>query len=1827
MNSERSARGPPPGFGGGRGSGSQDARGNVPTSFAEAPRLAPGGGRAPPPGFGGGRGSAGGPGRGPGGPPASGPPAAAAATPVGPDTGRVVSVKGTFVFVASDSRPHLRGIYLALHELRGGEGPLGTGDDVAFTLVTNGGDPSDDRSFRAVAATVTRRAPPGAQPPRQPLGPPTAKARQGNGGPGGQGGGRVGGNSGGGGGRGNGAKSDKHVSEREEGTVKALKDGFGFVACATEPKYGDLFFAFEDVGGDARPPRKGAPPQLAIGQRCAFAVDLNWKTGEYRASKLKPCAEPAAEPLRPGMDGLITSFKPAWMSSSSSSASLSAADAGSGAAAATAPADASRVSLKPGGGMGMGMGAMSLGMGAGMSLKPGGGSSNSLAGADGGSPLKPGGAFGGGWGAGAAGGGAGAAPAASRGKPSLVHSLAAAAPGAAAQSRADLEAALFGCQIAASDKAALFGDAAAAATAAKERERERAAASGRGGGEDGGGRGRGRGRGSGGGGGSGRDEPRAPLASTRETGTVKALKDFFGFISCTSEPRYGDIFFHADEIQGTADLPLGAHVEFAVEANKNRAGEYRALRVKLFGAPDAPLRGATSARGGAVAAGADGGAAPAPPKAKARGEAGFAGNVAPEFLAKPEGKKGGEAKAEAAKSAAESSKAGDGKNKSGKGGAATPAVPPPPPASASAPPARESREAAYTPFGDKRTLLGWLAKRQSEPAAGLLLKLSNFMRPLEDICERTELPAEAVGGVLALLAAPGVRRSVMREKGDALYLRVLRSALARDASNLEAYLRALPAAPGGPSARTAAFADVVAVLGEWLARAPPAEGAALPWPALRDAARATALPVTLEEELGALLHAAQKAAQNCSPSAATAAAAPAAAAWAAAGSPSDFRNVPIFPDAAEILSGEPPVLRPNIVDGHYENALEYLETHFRLLREDCLAPLRSGVRAYLAGEATADVRVYPRCQLVGLHCGREGVAYRVAFRLPRGTRVAWERSKRLMYGSLALLSADGFKTLLWATVANRDAALCGATGGLVDLRFPAGLEERFAPGVSYTLVESAATYFEAYQHVLRALQAVGADPAALPFAEQLLRCRAAVAPPAYLRRPGADRYAMSEVFPSLEADLGRPALHVLQDWPPPPGQPGAAASALDASQLAAVKLALTREVALIQGPPGTGKTFVGLKVVHTLLQNYRARPGGGPILVVTMTNHALDQFLEGILAFESSLIRVGSRSRSEVLAGCNLRDAAFEAGRADPASGHARKGVLNRMRDLEKFIAGLVADINATELTVEDIEAVADWEQMASLRSGGGMPGAAFLPDDAKLKIWLQPATAAAAAAHAAADAAVAAAAGEGDAEPAPPPPPKVRGGAFGRARPAQPRAPPPAECKVDEEGASEDEEEALEVDRDGHVVNRAVRERMFDDDTPGGGGGGGATLSFGAGVDDDDGDDDGEEEDGVDVATAEDVWALAPRARARLYASWKAAATSDASAELASACARYERLVRERRELDEANQLRALQSAAVVGMTTTGVAKYQRLIAALEAEVVVVEEAAEVLEAHLVATLTRATRHLILIGDHLQLRPGTAVYALAKRYNLDVSLFERLVRNGVEHCTLARQRRMAPPIARLLAPVYPALHDHPDVSRYPAPLGVAQPLFFVTHSEAETFDGETRSRSNEFEAGYIHALAVHLLRSGVPPARITVLATYCGQLFALRRRFRAPGSDAGLDEVRLCSVDQYQGEENDYILLSLVRSNPRGDIGFLSVQNRMVVALSRARHAMYIVGNARLLAGRSPLWAGVVKALEAEGRLGPALPCLAGKAGAGGARKTVAVASAAEFCACAPYA
>ena len=123
-----------------------------------------------------------------------------------------------------------------------------------------------------------------------------------------------------------------------------------------------------------------------------------------------------------------------------------------------------------------------------------------------------------------------------------------------------------------------------------------------------------------------------------------------------------------------------------------------------------------------------------------------------------------------------------------------------------------------------------------------------------------------------------------------------------------------------------------------------------------------------------------------------------------------------------------------------------------------------------------------------------------------------------------------------------------------------------------------------------------------------------------------------------------------------------------------------------------------------------------------------------------------------------------------------------------------------------------------------------------------------------------------------------------------------------------------------------------------------------------------------------------------------------------------------------------------------------------LRPRITIVEEAAEVLESHIVTSLTPGCQHLILIGDHQQLRPNPTVYELAKDYNLDVSLFERMVENGMPYERLRLQHRMRPEISKMLEHIYfnPKLENHESVMNFENIKGVARNMYFVDHAQSE---------------------------------------------------------------------------------------------------------------------------------------------------------------------------------
>lgn len=89
-------------------------------------------------------------------------------------------------------------------------------------------------------------------------------------------------------------------------------------------------------------------------------------------------------------------------------------------------------------------------------------------------------------------------------------------------------------------------------------------------------------------------------------------------------------------------------------------------------------------------------------------------------------------------------------------------------------------------------------------------------------------------------------------------------------------------------------------------------------------------------------------------------------------------------------------------------------------------------------------------------------------------------------------------------------------------------------------------------------------------------------------------------------------------------------------------------------------------------------------------------------------------------------------------------------------------------------------------------------------------------------------------------------------------------------------------------------------------------------------------------------------------------------------------------------------------------------------------------------------------LGDHKQLRPRTASFILSKKFYSDVSLFERLVKNGFPCYTLATQYRMRPEISTLMQPIYPFLKDHKSVEDRSNIRGVTKNVYFIHHEVQE---------------------------------------------------------------------------------------------------------------------------------------------------------------------------------
>ncbi|CAD7696268.1 unnamed protein product [Ostreobium quekettii] len=1005
----------------------------------------------------------------------------------------------------------------------------------------------------------------------------------------------------------------------------------------------------------------------------------------------------------------------------------------------------------------------------------------------------------------------------------------------------------------------------------------------------------------------------------------------------------------------------------------------------------------------------------------------------------------------------------------------------------------------------------------------------------------------------------------------------------------------------------------------------------------------------------------------------------------------EIEKIIVAPTPEEVLCRVQPYLPANRPGGlrFFSNPREaHRDMHYRLTRHDMVAEVQYAISAFERnggikgfknksrnlrkiyrtvegdggkGSHHVDLDVYTNARSRGIDSNhRSGIHFLVEFddiptvqNLNQKRRAAWwDNTKRLQHGTLVCLwyEEEGQATKpgdsatpqpLLGVICERNTDLLAPKRprrASIGIRFTEGRPGRsiisrslgLETGGEAVLIQTGGGSFFGYEPILKALKT-----APIPFADYItskpnVECTSSqmvVPPPAYICRKGFDLSCLAT--PGEDGSMRRIEGLMNVDLSSPEDFPESLLtqeSTLDVAQIRALKAALTREVALIQGPPGTGKTYLGIQIVRVLVANSKASKAPGqpagedsghtPLLCVSLTNHALDQLLAGLIeSGVRNVLRLGGQVRREEMKELNVKTKSRKC--PDISSllydrSVTYRSIQNTSCALEEKIRTIRSLQRAKRLRFRDVEAIL---KMDAPDLYGSLVGNKDDEDD----FWWCPEN------------------GDDDLGP------WVhwcegleesKGFGF-------------AEVKMDTQGGAETSNVFEVLSEEKPDTLASWMHQLSTRSRPGPKRGKESSRRR------TDGDADRQL---AELLECDDAWSMSRNERQVVMRYLKEQRMEELMNELQAYIWCNEDLIEPLRNIDEAIYLSMMRRADVVGMTTSKVAAHQNLIAALSPKVVIVEEAAEVLESHVLTSLSASTEHLILIGDHKQLRPKVQLYDMEvdseMGLNLDMSIFERLVVSMNLPCvTLREQRRMRLEISELIkGTVYRDLSDHEAVKSYPNVAGMKKNVFFVDHDHRESSHEHGRSIKNLWEAKYAVRLAQHLyLQEAYGTGEIAIITPYVGQLNLIREQLRAiklkeaiyerdaedlknldKGEDEGPNDadsshsprarngkevegsrlpqsfvlnslkerIRIATIDNFQGEEANVVILSLVRN---GRIGFLKSEHRANVLLSRAKMGMYILGNARTLRSyrEDGMWNGVLDVLADGGCLGRELECV----------------------------
>jgi regulator of nonsense transcripts 1 len=275
--------------------------------------------------------------------------------------------------------------------------------------------------------------------------------------------------------------------------------------------------------------------------------------------------------------------------------------------------------------------------------------------------------------------------------------------------------------------------------------------------------------------------------------------------------------------------------------------------------------------------------------------------------------------------------------------------------------------------------------------------------------------------------------------------------------------------------------------------------------------------------------------------------------------------------------------------------------------------------------------------------------------------------------------------------------------------------------------------------------------------------------------------------------------------------------------------------------------------------------------------------------------------------------------------------------------------------------------------------------------------------------------------------------------------------------------------------------------------------------------------------------------------------------------------------------EMEILRKAEVIVTTCAGAGDGR--LSEFKFKSVLIDEATQATEPETLIPIVHGCKQLILVGDHKQLG-SVIIDKRAAKAGLKRSLFERMIDLNIRPVRLEIQYRMHPGIAE-----FPSAHFYEGslqsgvaagerklMKQFPFPNEKMPQMFYHVAGGSEELSGSGTSYLNRSEASAVGKLVNLFVKCGVDYGEIGIITPYDGQ-----RQYLTQAMEGEVERgLEISSVDSFQGREKEVVVISMVRANNQGTVGFVGDARRLNVALTRARRALVVCGCANTLISAS---------------------------------------------------